>query len=146
MYKVFSDGACKGNPGPAGIGFVIYDDDGEKVYECSTYIGEGTNNIAEYTAVLEAIKVIKQRLSEDTANGNLTGKNEKVIFHLDSELVVRQLNGIYKVKDPTLKKIFFKILEELKGMEYEVVHVPRDLNKVADRLSKRALNVINSAY
>lgn len=140
MYKVFSDGACKGNPGPAGIGFVIYDD-GEKVYECSTYIGEGTNNIAEYTAVLEAIKVIKQRLSEQSEDSSSIN-NEKVIFHLDSELVVRQLIGVYKVKDQTLKKIFLKILDELKGMEYEIIHVPRDQNKVADRLSKKALQVI----
>jgi len=140
MYKVFSDGACKGNPGPAGIGFVIYDD-GEKVYECSTYIGEGTNNIAEYTAALEAIKVIKQILSEQSEDSSSI-KNEKVVFHLDSELVVRQLIGVYKIKDQTLKKIFLKILDELKGMEYEIIHVPRDQNKVADRLSKKALQVI----
>jgi len=143
MYKVFSDGACKGNPGPAGIGVVIYDEYGEKIYECSTYIGEGTNNIAEYTAVLEAIKVIKQRLSEKTEE-SVSTKNKKVVFHLDSELVVRQLNGIYKVKDQTLKKIFLKILDELKGMKYEVVHVPREENKVEDRLSKKALQIINS--
>lgn len=144
MYKVFSDGACKGNPGPAGIGFVIYDETGEKVYECSTYIGEATNNIAEYTAMLEAIKVIKQLLAEKAKDTSFI-KDQKIVFYLDSELVVRQLNGIYKVKDQTLKKIFLKILEELKGMKYEIMHVTRDKNKVADELSKRALQIINSA-
>lgn len=133
MIKVYSDGACSGNPGPAGIGFVIYNDSGEKISDYSEYIGHGTNNIAEYTAVLKAIREVKRKLK------NL---DEKIVFHLDSELAVRQLNGIYKIRDVNLKKLVESIKNELNGLDYEIVHVRREKNKEADRLSKSAISDI----
>ncbi len=130
MINVYSDGACSGNPGPAGIGFVIYDNFGEKISDHSEYIGQGTNNIAEYTAVLEAIREIKRKLKN---------VDEKIIFHLDSELAVKQLNGVYKIKNENLKKLVECIKHELVGLDYEIVHVRREKNKEADRLSKKAI-------
>lgn len=122
-YTIFSDGASKGNPGPAGAGFVIYDETGAKVKERALPLGVTTNNVAEYSAVIEA------------ANAAILLKPAKFLFKLDSELIVKQVKGLYKVKDEKLKPMFLKLLSALKELDYEIDHVPRDQNKEADRLS-----------
>lgn len=122
-YTIFSDGASKGNPGLAGAGFVIYDETGAKVKERAIPLGVTTNNVAEYSAVIEA------------ANSAVFLKPARFLFKLDSELIVKQVKGLYKVKDEKLKPMFVRLLSILKELDYEIDHVPRAQNKEADRLS-----------
>ncbi|HHY13957.1 MAG TPA: ribonuclease HI family protein, partial [Thermoanaerobacterales bacterium] len=94
---VFTDGASRGNPGKAGVGVAIYDGDNNLIEEYSEYIGNTTNNVAEYTA----LKVGIERAIKLKANN--------VDFNLDSELIVKQLNGEYKVRNDKLKPLYFSI-------------------------------------
>ncbi|BAI80943.1 ribonuclease HI [Deferribacter desulfuricans SSM1] len=125
--KIFTDGACSGNPGPAGIGFVIYDEDDNVIKECSEYLGEATNNIAEYTALIKALESIKDK------------KHYKLIIYSDSELLVKQIKGVYKVKNKNLKKLYDKVLELIQGVDFELIHIPREDNSYADKLAKKAI-------
>lgn len=128
-YYIYTDGGARGNPGPAAIGVVIKNEAGENVCEISKYIGEKTNNQAEYTAVIEALQKTKE-LKADELN-----------FFLDSELVVKQLNREYKVKDQDLAMMFLKIHNlsmYFKKIYYN--HVPREKNVEADKLVNVALD------
>ncbi len=125
--KIYSDGACSGNPGPAGIGVVIHKD-GEVVKEISKYIGEATNNIAEYTAVIYA------------AQEALIMRADEVALFTDSELVYNQLSGYYKVKDSKIKPLFDQIQHLAGGFKkFYITHVLRDKNKDADKLARKAI-------
>ena len=97
------------------------------MYSDKIYIGFATNNIAEYKAILFAIKKAKEF------------KPKKILIRSDSELIVRQFLGIYKIRDENLKKIFSEIIDELKGIEYKIEHIRREQNKLADKLSKEAV-------
>jgi ribonuclease HI len=125
---IFTDGASLGNPGPMGIGIVIKKN-GSVLKEISEYIGEGTNNIAEYTAVIRALEYAKK-----------SGESE-VHLRSDSQLIVRQLNGDYKTKDPKLKPLKRKIDLLLKDMNVIFEHIPREQNKEADELSKKGAQI-----
>jgi ribonuclease HI len=124
MLVIFTDGASLGNPGPMGIGVVVYRD-GVIVEELSEYIGKGTNNIAEYTAVVRAL---------ETVHG--MGEMEAHIKS-DSQLIVRQLNGEYKVKDLGLRPLKERIDHLCKGLNVKFEHIPREKNSEADELSKK---------
>jgi ribonuclease HI len=126
MLVIYTDGASLGNPGPMGIGIVVYRD-GIRVEELSEYIGKGTNNIAEYTAVIKAL---------ETAHS--MGEME-VHIKSDSQLVIRQLNNEYKVKDVKLKPLK-KRIDKLCSNKMKVTfeHIPREKNTEADVLSKKA--------
>lgn len=128
MITIFTDGACFGNPGPMGIGVVIYKDN-QKIHELSQFIGNGTNNIAEYRAVISAIEFI----------GSICLVSEKILIKSDSQLLVRQLNGEYKVRDKTL----FQLYQKIKSFKLNIsfVHIDRELNTEADKLSKQAIEV-----
>ena len=128
MITIFTDGACFGNPGPMGIGVVIYKDN-QKIHEQSQFIGNGTNNIAEYRAVISAIEFI----------GSICLVSEKILIKSDSQLLVRQLNGEYKVRDKTL----FQLYQKIKSFKLNIsfVHIDRELNTEADKLSKQAIEV-----
>lgn len=129
---VFSDGGARGNPGPAGIGFVIKKDNGDLIFEKGEHIGEATNNIAEYTALLRALEYIdKNKLEFDS-----------IVANLDSELVVRQLNKIYKVKDEKLKKLYLEVRELIMKLGGSITfkHIPRSENALADKLYNDALD------
>ncbi len=102
-YKLFTDGGSRGNPGPAAIGIILFDEDNKLVWFDSKYIGNATNNIAEYKAILHGLNTYSKLVSE-------TDEHE-LICHLDSELVVKQLNGEYKVKDANLKDIYTRVVE-----------------------------------
>ncbi len=133
--SIFCDGGSRGNPGPSAFAFVIYDEKDSVVYKHKSYIGITTNNVAEYSGVLEAHKW----LSKNAENKNV----EKAIFILDSELVTKQLNGIYKIKSPQLvplAKEIKKIKNELSRVSISVVHTLRDGNKTADALVNEALD------
>src|SRR3989344_3786410 len=125
MLVIHTDGACAGNPGPMGIGIVVWKH-GKKVKEISEYIGHGTNNIAEYSAVIRALEEAH------------TLKEKNVTIKTDSELVVRQLQGKYKVKNARLKPLQRKIAALAISMHLSFQHVPRERNKLADKLSKEA--------
>ncbi len=125
---IYSDGGARGNPGPAGIGFVIYSGQ-QKIKESGEYIGEGTNNHAEYTALIKALGAAAE-----------LGATE-VQCYLDSELVVRQLQGRYKVREENLKKLAGEVLSLTKNFKkIEFAHIPREKNKLADKLVNDALD------
>jgi ribonuclease HI len=122
-YIVYSDGAARGNPGSAGAGFVVYDEGGKLVHSAAIPLGNTTNNVAEYTAILKAAEYVQ-------------GLNPgKVDFLLDSELIVKQVAGIYKVKTEHLIPLYSKLMVILAGLNATCKHVPRAQNKVADKLA-----------
>jgi ribonuclease HI len=125
---IFTDGAALGNPGPMGIGIVVYKNS-KKIKEISEYIGEGTNNMAEYTAIIRALE--------------FASKSGESVIHLksDSQLIVRQMNGEYKTKDPKLKKLKREIDSLLGGMRVTFEHIPREQNTDADKLSKKGAEI-----
>jgi ribonuclease HI len=126
---IYTDGGARNNPGPAGVGAVIYDDQDNKLAEISEYIGETTNNQAEYQAVYRAIKKAKEFCS-----GELQ-------FYIDSELVVKQLGGEYKVKNKDLAPWFVKIYNAtLDFKKVKFSHIPRERNKEADKLANLAMD------
>lgn len=127
--SIYTDGGARGNPGPGGIGAVIYDEDKNKLAEISEFIGEATNNQAEYKAVIAAIEKARELGAAELE------------FYLDSELVVKQLNREYRVKNGELAPLFVKIYNATLGFKKVVFkHVPRERNKEADRLVNEALD------
>lgn len=128
---IYTDGGARGNPGPAGAGAVIYD--GERVVaEVSQYLGDKqTNNWAEYEALALALAEAKKH--------GFAGRVIEV--RMDSELIVKQMRGEYRVKDSALKKQHAKVralLSEFSGARF--VHIPREKNKEADRLVNKAID------
>ncbi len=123
----YTDGACSGNPGPMGVGFVIFQDDLE-IFRNSMAIGKGTNNIAEYNAVFFALSKALE----------LGAKS--LIVRSDSLLVVKQLSGQYRIKELHLRELKSKIESIVpKNFEIHFEHIPREENSIADKLSKDAL-------
>ena len=130
---IHTDGGARGNPGPSGVGVVVYDAAGEEIGALSEFLGEATNNVAEYTALVQALEYVPS-LVEDTATVTLTLK-------LDSQLAERQLNGAYKVKDATLKTYFERVKELMRQFkDVHFVHVRREDNKRADELANEAMD------
>lgn len=133
MKKIIinTDGGARGNPGPAGIGLVISDEQGNILYRLGEYIGETTNNQAEYRALLKALEEAKK----------LGYSEDDLECRLDSELVVKQLNGQYKVKNEGIKPLFLQI-HNLRSAFHSVSfkHIRREKNKEADRLVNEALD------
>ncbi len=130
--KIFTDGGSRGNPGEAAIGVVILnDDDGTRVGEISEKIGIATNNVAEYKAVLRALEYAEENFGE-----------LQIDFILDSELVVKQLLGLYKVKNEDLKILYYSIKEKIisLGGEVSFTAVRREKNVEADALVNKALD------
>ncbi len=127
--RLFTDGAARGNPGPAGAGVVIEDDQGTRLCGRHRFLGKATNNEAEYLALIEGLKTAAE------------WKPDRLEIYLDSKLVVEQMNGSYKVKKPELKPLHDKAKELLTGFgEVVVAHVERERNKGADALANRALD------
>lgn len=140
MDKIYinTDGGSRGNPGPCGIGVVFFDA-GEKIFfEQGKCIGHGTNNDAEYQAIIEALKILKK--STWFLENNIESK--EVECRLDSKLVVEQVNGRFKVKQPHIAKYVAEIRELLVDLKLKISfnYVPREQNKDADRLVNSALD------
>lgn len=128
-YIVHTDGAARGNPGPSAIGIVVQDETGRVVYEASRCLGTNTNNEAEYLALIAALEYLKE--SRVTA----------AEFVLDSELVVRQLQGRYRVKEPRLQSLHARVTMLLNAVpRHSFRHVPRKENARADELANEALD------
>lgn len=123
-----TDGGSRNNPGPAGIGIVFSDESGEVIAKFGEYIGEATNNVAEYSALVYALKKAKD--FEVT----------EIECRLDSELVVKQLNGQYKVKDAGMKRWYDQVQELIFFRPVKFVHVRREFNKLADKLVNEAID------
>ncbi|AKJ06570.1 ribonuclease HI [Archangium gephyra] len=127
--KLFSDGAARGNPGPAGAGAVLMDAGGRVFARLGRFLGVQTNNYAEYMGLLLGLKHAR----------SLGVKELEVLA--DSELLIRQLQGRYQVKSPTLRPLYEEASELLEGFSrVKLTHVPREKNKAADEMSNRAID------
>jgi ribonuclease HI len=129
---IYVDGGSRGNPGPSGIGVVILDASGKRVKDISKYIGKATNNIAEYNALLYGLEEALIMRADD------------LIINVDSELVAKQLTGDYRVKDPNIRPLFERAINILKSFNnFEIRHIEREMNKEADKLVNKAINLAN---
>lgn len=136
--KIYSDGGSRGNPGPAGIGVVVEYGGQQKKY--SEFIGENrTNNEAEYEALIFGLKKLKLLL------GSKKAKQTEVVCYSDSELMVKQLKHEYKLKDPKVQAYFVEIWNLMLDFgNIEFFHIPREKNKLADKLANEAMDQENS--
>ena len=126
---IYTDGACRGNPGPSGIGASIENENGDEIAIVSSYIGNGTNNRAEYMAAIEGVKKAIQLQAEE------------IELRMDSLLVVRQVEGLWKIKHPSLKILNQELKHALNSLKkWRVKHVPREKNQRADSLANMALD------
>lgn len=125
-----TDGGARNNPGPAGIGVVISDGSGNILETYKEYIGEATNNVAEYQALITGLKRAKKYIPAE------------IECRLDSELVVKQAKGEYKTKDPKMKILLGEIRELIFFQNITFVHIPREKNKLADQLVNEAIDAV----
>ncbi len=129
VIRLFTDGAARGNPGPAGLGISIEDENGLKLRPMHKWIGKATNNEAEYQALIEGLKAVR------------SWKPDRLELRLDSDLVVQQIQGKFKVKEPRLKVLHAEakaLLQEFP--DWEIKHVDREQNKRADHLANMAID------
>lgn len=142
---IYTDGGARGNPGPAAIGVVIYDESafakvsadkkGAAIKKYSEYLGEKTNNEAEYEALIFAFKKIKALYGKEKI------KQMEIEIKSDSELIVKQLNHEYKIQEENLQALFIKIWNTLIDFgRVKFIHIPREKNKEADRLVNECLD------
>ena len=134
LLKIYTDGGSRGNPGPAACAFVAILD-GSLIFKKAQYLGKATNNEAEYGAVILALRWVVDNKDKYSF--------KRIVFILDSELVARQLVGLYKVKSDNLKVIARKIRnvqDSLKDMEISFVSVKRENNVLADRMVNEKLD------
>lgn len=131
ILTIYCDGGARGNPGPAGIGVVIVETDGQEK-KTGKFIGVKTNNQAEYEAVLYALQIVKSEYREVT----------EINFFLDSELVVKQMNSEYKIKNEQLGNLLIKIKNLIieNDLKATFKHIPREKNHHADRLVNLAID------
>lgn len=139
MEKIIlqTDGGSRGNPGPAGAGAVILDEKGKVLKEISAFLGTVTNNEAEYRAIILGLEILKKLFGKEKI------KNLEIEARLDSELVCRQLNGEYQIKEEKLMPLFIQVwnlrVADFKKLRF--VHIPREQNAVADRLANEAMDL-----
>jgi len=132
---IYTDGGSRGNPGPAAAGAVFCNEKGVVFKEYSEYLGEATNNEAEYQAVIFALKKFKQVF------GNKLAKNTEIELKSDSELLIKQLNGEYKILEPKIQSLFITVWNlklDFKKMKFRLIS--RKLNHPADKLVNEALD------
>ena len=130
LIVVNVDGASRGNPGESGIGVAIFDKDSSLISEACDYLGVATNNIAEYRALILGIKLSTEYNAKRT------------LFKSDSELMVKQIKGEYKVKNTQLKLLFAEAQSLLKKLpNWKIMHVPREENKEADLLANKGVEM-----
>lgn len=134
--KIYTDGGARGNPGPGAAAFVVFVDNEENPrHKCGKYLGETTNNAAEYQGVLMALEWL----------GLTRERPLQVFFYLDSLLIVNQMNGFYKVKDAKLRQLYVAVQNMVfgisqKGTRCRFSHIPRSRNKRADFLVNKVLD------
>lgn len=128
---IFSDGGARGNPGPAACAFIVIED-GKVLYKGSKLLGNTTNNVAEYNGVILALEWVLANQST----------NRSINFYVDSELIAKQINGTYKVKDKDLKLLFLEVTKLLGKIHRKIIfkNIPRAKNKLADYLVNETLD------
>lgn len=135
-FIIYTDGGSRGNPGKAGIGVVICNEKDQEVKKYGEYLGDNlTNNDAEYSAVIFALKKFKALFGKKLA------ENTDVEIRADSELVVKQLNGQYRLENPKIQQFFIEIWNlkfDFQSVKFK--HIPRERNREADRLVNEALD------
>lgn len=136
--EIYIDGASRGNPGPSGAGIVVKDTDGQEILRRGEFLGETTNNVAEYTALLKALKfsqeVYKKRIAE-----------LPLLIHTDSDLLVNQLTGNYRIRSKNLMPLAIEargMLKQFKGFKFKLI--ARKDNKIADKLANKAMNLMEN--
>lgn len=135
-YIAYTDGGARGNPGPAGSGAYITDATGKMLKEAHKALGKATNNYAEYSAVVLALETLKKLIPEAKR------KNTEIEIRMDSELVARQLSNQYEIREETLFPLYIKVhnLTVSSFPKIKFVHIPREKNSEADRLSNVAMD------
>ena len=134
-YIVYTDGGSRSNPGPAATGYVISDESGKLLKEYGEYIGIKTNNEAEYKAPIAGLKKLRSLIGKEKA------KQAKVHIHSDSELMVSQMNGKYKITNERIQPLFLELWNlklDFKGVAF--TSIPRERNREADALVNEALD------
>jgi ribonuclease HI len=130
IVRAYTDGAARGNPGDGGIGVVMLDEGGSVVYSFGGYLGITTNNVAEYRALLHCLKHMP------------AVPCSRLIIHSDSQLMVRQLNGEYRVRDKKLAPLYLEAVRLLKAAPFniDIIHIDRELNHEADMLANAGID------
>lgn len=132
---IYTDGASRGNPGEAGAGIIIFNEDGKIIKKTKRYLGNTTNNVAEYLALIIALKEA------------LKLKGDVVHLFSDSELIVRQIKGIYKVRDRKMRALSYEVKKLLSQfIQYDIICIDRRKNKEADKLANLAIDEQNRDY
>ena len=134
VLNIYTDGGSRGNPGVSGYGLVIYEDNQKVLYQEGRFLGIKTNNEAEYSGILAALEWVKK----NKTNYNITQLN----FFADSQLMIRQLQGLYKVKAPTLLPLYAQVQQLLTqiNLPTKYTDVRREFNKLADELANQAMD------
>lgn len=134
--KVFTDGASRGNPGQSGIGITVYDENNFIIKTYKEYIGEGTNNQAEYRALVKSVDVIRKLIADNEAEFN------EIEFYSDSELMVNQVNFDYRIKEPDLAILSnkFHVLMKKLNKPHRIFYIDRTKNKNSDMLANMAID------
>lgn len=127
---MYVDGGARGNPGPAAAGYVVYDESMREVHRDGSFLGITTNNFAEYTAVIVALEYCRRRCP-----------NCRVELYSDSELVVRQMSGRYRVRSESLKPLFTRACALVRKLGANVSHIRREENKAADSIVNQTLDL-----
>ena len=133
--EVYIDGASRGNPGPSAVGIFMKDSGGKDIIRRGEYIGEGTNNVAEYTALIRALKYLLD-------NKKLITGSRCITIHSDSELLINQIKGDYRIRSDNLIPLAIEargLLKKIPDVEFNLI--PREENKVADKLANKAMNL-----
>lgn len=135
LISIYTDGGSRGNPGEAALGTYIEDETGNELASIGKTLGIATNNVAEYSAIIEGLSWV---LLNESRMPNLA----RVNFFMDSNLAASQLNGLFKVKNPGIRELVFKArqLESMIKIPIYYKHIPREQNKKADRLVNMALD------
>ncbi|KKQ35305.1 MAG: Ribonuclease H [Microgenomates group bacterium GW2011_GWA2_37_6] len=135
ILNIYTDGGSRGNPGPGALGVHIENDQGEVLEKIGKALGVTTNNVAEYSAIIAGLTWVIR-------NKNQMPDLSKINFFMDSQLAAAQLNGIYKVKNPKIRELFFLIKQKEAEINSPIYysHIPREQNKKADKLVNEALD------
>lgn len=124
---IYTDGACKGNPGPGGVGAIFFDKNKNLIDKFNKYIGNTTNNIAEYKALIYSLEIAIKK------------KYLAVQVFSDSQLMVKQINGEYKVKDKKLQSLIMEVYSLIKNFkDFKISYIPREKNELANELADKA--------
>ncbi len=133
--EIYIDGASRGNPGPSGVGILVKDAKGKEVVRCGKFIGETTSNVAEYSALINALEIIGK-------DKKIKGKGKDLLIKSDSKLMVNQIVGNYRIKSKNLIPLAIKARKLLKGFgATDLKVIARSENKIADKLANKSMNL-----